>query len=183
MARYAGEASTTLRMPCRLSAGNGSQPVLLSQGSMPHRFSRPESLVGVMVEQKLKETFNSTNSIAYSTPMRASEKSGHSTNAGWKREEPWIRISADELGRALGELSKQAGRLAQLVQSKMKCRIPSEAFDHLLTERMEEVSRSFDMYILRKQELLTCIKATAAKQEKVSQQQCLSAAESNRELR
>ena len=44
-------------------------------------------------------------------------------------------------------------------KQKEKCSIPSDGFNHLLSERISEVELTFDAYIRRKEELFTNIKA------------------------
>ncbi len=67
------------------------------------------------------------------------------------------------MGKAFHNFSKESGRLARLAQKKKKICIPSEAFNHLLAQRMEDVERSFQSYMRRKAELLTYIQATAGR--------------------
>lgn len=70
-------------------------------------------------------------------------------------------ILFEELDRSLREFAKQSGRLARLVQRKKTCRLPSEGFSQLVSERMEAVERAFQAYLRRKDELLTYIKVSA----------------------
>jgi hypothetical protein len=87
------------------------------------------------------------------------EKDGE-TNSDCQTPDPWIAIQVDELGKAFRDFSRELERLSRLAQRKKKVCIPSEAFNQLLTERMEKVERSFLLYMRRKEELLVYIKST-----------------------
>jgi hypothetical protein len=52
-----------------------------------------------------------------------------------------------------------------MAQRKKKVPIPSEAFSQLLAEKMEDVERALQLYLRRKEELLTYLKTTARRSE------------------
>ena len=52
-----------------------------------------------------------------------------------------------------------------MAQLKKRVPIPSEAFSQLLAEKMEDVERAFQLYLRRKEELLTYLKTTARRSE------------------
>ena len=113
------------------------------------------------VEQNVKMDSNSTEFVVYSRSIPATLKVKKVDRK--IQDDTDIRITTwiHELERAFCEFSKQAARLARLAQQKKKCSIPSDAFNHLLSERISEVELAFDAYIRRKGELLTNIKATS----------------------
>ncbi len=82
-------------------------------------------------------------------------------------QDPWIAIWSNELQRAFRDFSRESGRLSRLAQRKRKVTIPSEAFNQMLADRLELVERAFDLYIRRKEELLTYIAATSRRSEVV----------------
>jgi hypothetical protein len=131
---------------------------------MPHRTSSVSDTGEDPVQQNVRISPVSSKFVVYSTSRSAAPENPGSRKNKLKTEERWTMIWADELGRAFREFSKQAGRLTRLAQRK-KCRIPSEAFNHLLRQQMGEVERSFDRYMRRKEELLTYIKATASQRD------------------
>jgi len=111
------------------------------------------------VEQNVKTNSSSTKFVVYSRPKPTPENT-KVKRIDWKGEDDlniWIR----ELESAFCEFSKQAALLARLAQHKKECSIPSDAFNHLLSERISEVELTFEVYMRRKEELLTNIKATS----------------------
>jgi hypothetical protein len=116
------------------------------------------------VEQNAKKNSSSTKFVVYSRPKPAPPENKRVIKIDWMTEDDidiritiWIR----ELERAFCEFSKQSARLARLAQQKKECSIPSDAFNHLLSERISEVELTFEAYVRRKEELLTNIKATS----------------------
>jgi hypothetical protein len=113
------------------------------------------------VEQNVKTNSSSTKFLVYSRPKPATLEN--------KKIDAKTEVDVDidigitkclrELEAAFCEFSKQAARLARLAQQKEKCSIPSDGFNHLLSERISEVELTFDAYIRRKEELFTNIKA------------------------
>jgi len=83
-------------------------------------------------------------------------------------QDSWMAISVNELQTAFRDFSKQSGRLSRLAQRKRKACIPSEGFNQLLAERLEEVERAFHLYLRRKEELLTYIETTSRRSAPVS---------------
>jgi hypothetical protein len=79
-----------------------------------------------------------------------------------------MAISVKELQKAFRKFSKQSGRLSRLAQRKRKACIPSDGFNQLLAERLEEVERAFHLYLRRKEELLTYIETTSRRSAPVS---------------
>lgn len=98
--------------------------------------------------------------VVYSRPELCAEDTEPAQN-DWKAEEPWTAILVEELANSFREFAKGSGRLARLAQRKKRCRIPSEGFNLLLAQRMEEVEDAFHTYMRRKEELLTHISSTA----------------------
>lgn len=76
-------------------------------------------------------------------------------------QDSWMAISVTELQKAFRDFSKKSGRLSRLAQRKRKACIPSDGFNQLLAERLEEVERAFHLYLRRKEELLTYIETTS----------------------
>jgi hypothetical protein len=112
------------------------------------------------VGQNVRTNSSSTKIVVYSRPKPATPENKKVKEIDWKTADNidiWIR----ELERAFCEFSKQAARLARLAQQKKECSIPSDAFNHLLSERISEVELTFEAYIRRKEELLTNIKTTS----------------------
>src|ERR1700724_1096886 len=110
------------------------------------------------VEQNVKTDSGSTEFVVYSRSKPATlkvKKLDRKTHDDDIRITTWIH----ELERAFSELSEQTARLARLARQKKKCSIPSDAFNHLLSENISEVELAFDAYIRRKGELLANIKA------------------------
>jgi hypothetical protein len=97
--------------------------------------------------------------VVYSRPQPATPENKKVKEIDWKTAN--IDIWIGELERAFCEFSQQAVRLARLAQQKKECSIPSDAFNHLLSERISEVELTFEAYIRRKEELLTNIKTTS----------------------
>jgi hypothetical protein len=111
------------------------------------------------VEQDVKTNSSSTKFVVYSRPKLATlenKKIDRKTEVDID-----IRITqcVRKLETAFCEFSKQAARLARLAQQKEKCSIPSDAFNHLLSEGISKVELTFDAYIRRNKELFTNIKA------------------------
>lgn len=79
----------------------------------------------------------------------------------WKLDEPWTAILVEEMARSFREFAKESGRLARLAQRRKRCGIPSEGFNLLLAQRMDEVEEAFRTYLRRKEELVNHIRATA----------------------
>jgi hypothetical protein len=107
---------------------------------------------------------------ALAASVKASEEQVSKSNAGsaspsLKTEDRWIAIRAAELERAYVEFARESGRLARLARRQKKVPIPSEGFNQLLTEKMEDVERLFLLYIRRKEELLACLQTTARRNE------------------
>jgi hypothetical protein len=92
---------------------------------------------------------------------RAVSHSRPEGNPDWKNDDPWMAIWVEELEKAYRNFARESGRLSRMAQRKKKVHIPSEAFSQLLAEKMEDVERAFQLYIRRKQELLTYLKTTA----------------------
>lgn len=112
------------------------------------------------VEQRVKTNSSSTEFVVYSRSNPDAlkvEKAVRKT----QQDDIDIRVTIwiDELERAFCEFSKQTALLARLARQKKECSIPSDAFNHLLSEKVSEVELAFDAYIRRKDELLTNIKA------------------------
>lgn len=83
-------------------------------------------------------------------------------------QDSWMAISVNELQKAFRDFSKKSGRLSRLAQRKRKACIPSDGFNQLLAERLEEVERAFHLYLRRKEELLTYIETTSRRNATVS---------------
>ena len=111
------------------------------------------------MEQNAKTNSSSTKFVVYSRPKAATL--ANKKIDGKTEVDIDIRITkcVRKLETAFCEFSKQAARLARLAQQKEKCSIPSDAFNHLLSERISDVELTFDAYIRRKEELFTNIKA------------------------
>lgn len=99
------------------------------------------------------------------SPKHGSEKT-HDDAA----EDPWIAISVNELQRAFRNFSKESGRLSRMAQRKKKVCIPSDGFNQLLAQRLEDVERAFHLYLRRKEELLTYIEATGRRSDVASEE-------------
>jgi hypothetical protein len=110
------------------------------------------------VEQNVKTNSSSTKFVVYSRPKPATL--ANKKIDGKTEVDIDIRITkcVRKLETAFCKFSKQAARLARLAQQKEKCSIPSDAFNHLLSERISEVELTFNAYIRRKEELFTNIK-------------------------
>jgi hypothetical protein len=89
------------------------------------------------------------------------------TNTG---ADPWIVIWAEELEQAYRLFAREASRLARLAQRKKKVPVPSEAFNQLLAGKMEDVEKSFQLYVRRKQELLTYLHGAARRSESLERE-------------
>jgi hypothetical protein len=76
-----------------------------------------------------------------------------------------MAIWVEELEKAYREFARESGRLSRMAQLKKRVPIPSEAFSQLLAEKMEDVERAFQLYLRRKEELLTYLKTTARRSE------------------
>jgi hypothetical protein len=76
-----------------------------------------------------------------------------------------MAIWVEELEKAYRDFARESGRLSRMAQRKKRVHIPSEAFSQLLAEKMEDVERAFQLYIRRKQELLSYLKTTARRSE------------------
>jgi hypothetical protein len=87
------------------------------------------------------------------------------SNPDWKSQDPWMAIWVEELEKAYREFARESGRLSRMAQLKKRVPIPSEAFSQLLAEKMEDVERAFQLYLRRKEELLTYLKTTARRSE------------------
>jgi hypothetical protein len=98
----------------------------------------------------------STRAVSQSEPKR---------NPDWKNQDPWMAIWVEELEKAYRHFARESGRLSRMAQRKKRVHIPSEAFSQLLAEKMEDVERAFQLYIRRKEELLTYLKTTARRSE------------------
>jgi hypothetical protein len=85
-------------------------------------------------------------------------------------EDPWLAISVNELQRAFRNFSKESGRLSRMAQRKKKVCIPSDGFNQLLAQRLEDVERAFHLYLRRKEELLTYIEATGRRSDVASEE-------------
>ena len=111
------------------------------------------------MEQNVKTNSCSTKFVVYSRPKPATLENKKIN--GKTEIDIDIRITncVRELETAFCEFSRQAARLARLAQQKEKCSIPSDAFNHLLSEGISEVELTYDAYIRRKEELLANIKA------------------------
>jgi hypothetical protein len=111
------------------------------------------------MEQNAKTNLSSMKFVVYSRPKTATLEDKKID--GKTEVDVDIRITncVRKLEAAYCEFSKQAARLARLAHQKEKCSIPSDAFSHLLSERISEVELTFDAYIRRKEELFTNIKA------------------------
>lgn len=72
-----------------------------------------------------------------------------------------IVILVEELELSFRELARESGRLTRLVQPRKKCSFPAEGFNYLVAQRMQEVHSAFQIYIRRREQLLSYIKATA----------------------
>jgi len=96
---------------------------------------------------------------------RAVSRSQPQSNLDWKNQDPWMAIWVEELEKAYRDFARESGRLSRMAQRKKRVHIPSEAFSQLLAEKMEDVERAFQLYIRRKQELLTYLKTTARRSE------------------
>jgi hypothetical protein len=87
------------------------------------------------------------------------------SNPDWKSQDPWMAIWVEELEKAYRDFARESGRLSRMAQRKKKVPIPSEAFSQLLAEKMEDVERALQLYLRRKEELLTYLKTTARRSE------------------
>jgi hypothetical protein len=83
------------------------------------------------------------------------------TQANSTPDERWIVILVEELELSFRELARESGRLTRLVQPRKKCVFPAEGFNYLVAQRMEEVHSAFQIYMRRRERLLSYIKATA----------------------
>jgi hypothetical protein len=99
----------------------------------------------------------SARSVVSSEPAYTAKQS----SAAQGTEEPWLAILLEELERSFREFAKESGRLNRLVQKGENCCIPSEGFNRLAARRMAAVERTFQIYMRRKEEFLSYIKATA----------------------
>jgi hypothetical protein len=112
------------------------------------------------MEQRVKTNSSSTEFVVYS---RSNPDTLKVKRAAQKTQDNNIDIRVtiwiDQLERAFCEFSKETALLAGLAQQKKECAIPSDAFNHLLSEKISDVELAFDAYIRRKDELLTNIKA------------------------
>jgi len=116
------------------------------------------------VEQNIKTNSSSTKFVVYSRSKPATPENKKVKKLDCKRNvDIDIRITncVRELETAFCEFSKQAARLARLAQQKEKSSIPSDVFNHLLSERINEVELTYDAYLRRNEELLSNIKATS----------------------
>jgi hypothetical protein len=57
-----------------------------------------------------------------------------------------------------------------MAQRKKKVCIPSDGFNQLLAQRLEDVERAFHLYLRRKEELLTYIEATGRRSDVASEE-------------
>jgi hypothetical protein len=105
--------------------------------------------------------------ILSSSPAPSSEKT-REESLDPAVQDSWMAISVKELQKAFRKFSKQSGRLSRLAQRKRKACIPSDGFNQLLAERLEEVERAFHLYLRRKEELLTYIETTSRRSAPVS---------------
>jgi hypothetical protein len=97
-----------------------------------------------------------------SNPEPTSAQSHPSTTqANSTPDERWIVILVEELELSFRELARECGRLTRLVQPRKKCGFPAEGFNYLIAQRMEEMHSAFQIYIRRREHLLSYIKATA----------------------
>jgi len=96
---------------------------------------------------------------------RTASQSQAESNPDWKSQDPWMAIWVEELEKAYREFARESGRLSRMAQRKKRIHIPSEAFSQLLAEKMEDVERAFQLYLRRKEELLTYLKTTARRSE------------------
>ena len=76
-----------------------------------------------------------------------------------------MAILAEGLERSFRDFARQCGRLKRLVQKKKGCPIPSDGFNQLLLQSMDDIDRSFQIYVRRKNELLSYIRATGSPRE------------------
>ena len=105
--------------------------------------------------------------ILSSSPAPSSEKT-REERLDPAVQDSWMAISVTELQKAFRDFSKKSGRLSRLAQRKRKACIPSDGFNQLLAERLEEVERAFHLYLRRKEELLTYIETTSRRSPTVS---------------
>jgi hypothetical protein len=103
----------------------------------------------------------SVQAVSTRTASRAQPES----NPDWKSQDPWMAIWVEELEKAYRDFARESGRLSRMAQRKKRVHIPSEAFSQLLAEKMQDVERAFQLYIRRKQELLSYLKTTARRSE------------------
>jgi len=87
------------------------------------------------------------------------------SNSDGKGRDPWMAIWVEELEKAYRHFARESGRLSRMAQRKKRVHIPSEAFSQLLAEKLVDVERAFQLYVRRKEELLTYLKTTARRSE------------------
>ena len=115
------------------------------------------------MEQNVKTNLSSTKFVVYSRLKPATPENKKVKKIDCKTDvdiDTRITSCVREVETAFCEFSKQAAHLARLAQQKEKSSIPSDVFNHLLSERISEVELTYDAYIRRNEELLANIKAT-----------------------